>query len=101
MPDTPEGVTDPALRTRLNEVRKRLRNGLAGVDANRRLVGRPMATRVIAGQTFEVVFKEVPSIDEATVLGVKRLIGTECFCTVTPQTAETLAVRFVVPLRGT
>jgi hypothetical protein len=34
------------------------------------------------------------------VLGVKRLLRTHCYCIVEPQTAETLTVRFVVPLGG-
>jgi hypothetical protein len=42
----------------------------------------------------------VARIDESEVLGVKRLIGDACHCSVTPQTAETLTVRFVVPLRA-
>jgi hypothetical protein len=29
---------------------------------------------------------------------VKRLLGRDCFCTVSPQTAETISVRFVVSL---
>ena len=56
--------------------------------------------RLIAGQTLELVFSEVPKIDEAEVLGVKRLIGQACYCSVTPATAETLTVKFVVPLSG-
>ncbi len=70
------------------------------VDPNRRLVGRPLSHQLIAGQTLEIVYREVPQIDEAEVLGVKRLIGAECFCSVTPSTAETLTVRFVVPISG-
>ncbi len=96
MPDT---VTDPEIRRRLGELQERLQEGLAGIDPHRRLVGKPMQYRVIGGQTLELIFDEVPSIDEAEVLGVKRLIGHECFCRVAPQTAETLRVRFVIPLR--
>jgi hypothetical protein len=98
--DVPETVTDPALRARLSALQRRLQEGLAAVDVHRRLVGRPLSYRVIAGQTFEIVFREVPSIDEAEVLGVKRLIGEDCFCHVSPQTAENLTVRFVVPLKS-
>ncbi len=98
MPDTPDAVTDPALRARLNEIQERLATGLTNVDPHRRLTGRPVQYRIISGQTFEVVYREVPSIDDAEVLGVKRLIGHDCYCRVTPQTAETLTVRFVVPL---
>ena len=100
MPHTPDTTTDPELRARLTEVRQRLSDKLHTVDPHQRLTGRPVSFRVISGQTFEIVFKEVPSIDEAEVLGIKKLIGKECFCSVAPQTAETLVVRFVVPLKG-
>src|SRR5207302_769795 len=58
----------------------------------------PVSYRVIAGQTLEVTFRDVPGIAEAEVLGVKRLLGEHCYCTVSPQTAETITVRFVVSL---
>ena len=91
-------VTDPNLQKRLSEIRERLKHDLYKVDPHRRLVGRPVTHKVIAGQTLEIVYREVPQIDEAEVLGVKRLIGEDCFCGVTPSTAETLTVKFVVPL---
>lgn len=94
----PENVTDPALRERLTTLCARLADGLAQVDPHHRLRGRPVAYRVIAGQTFEITYRDVPRIDESEVLGVKRLIGDRCYCSVTPQTAETLTVRFVLPL---
>jgi hypothetical protein len=96
----PDSVTDPALRERLTALCERLAHGLDFVDPHHRLRGRPVAYRVIAGQTFEITYRDVPSIDESEVLGVKRLIGEECYCSVTPQTAETLTVRFVVPLQA-
>jgi len=34
------------------------------------------------------------------LIGVKHLISEQCFSSVTPQTAETLIVRFVVPLKS-
>jgi hypothetical protein len=40
----------------------------------------------------------VPRIEESEVVAVKRLLGPHAHCTVEPQTAETLTVRFVVPL---
>jgi hypothetical protein len=95
----PNTVTDPALRERLTALCERLTNGLAVVDPHRRLRGRPVAYRVIAGATFEITYRDVPRIDESEVLGVKRLIGEQCYCSVTPQTSETLTVRFVVPLK--
>jgi len=96
----PNAVTDPALRERLTDLCERLAHGLDQVDPHHRLRGRPVSYRVIAGQTFEITYRDVPRIDESEVLGVKRLIGEECYCSVTPQTAETLTVRFVVPLKA-
>ena len=95
----PRSVTDPILRERLREIQARLSSGLLQVDPHHRLRGRPVSFQVIAGQTLEIVYTEVPGIDEAEVLGVKRLIGDQCFCSVTPNTAETLTVRFVIPLK--
>ncbi len=100
MAHVPDAVTDPHLRAHLAEIQERLRTGLEGVDPHHRLVGRPVSFRIISGQAFEILYRDVPSIDEAEVLGVKRLLGEECFCSVSPQTAETLSVRFVVPLKG-
>jgi len=45
-----------------------------------------------------VVYRDVPRIEESEVQGVKRLLGPGCYCIVEPQTAETLTVRFVVPI---
>jgi len=93
-------VTDPALRERLTEIQARLATGLARIDPHHRLVGRPVTYQVIAGQTFEITYRDVTRIDEAELLGVKKLIGEQCVFSVTPQTAETLTVRFVVPLKA-
>lgn len=81
------------------EIQQRLAEGLMKIDPHHRLLGRPVAYRVIDGTTLEITYRDVPGIAEAEVLGVKRLIGADCFCTVAPQTAETLTVRFVVPLK--
>ena len=93
-------MKDPALRERLSHIQERLANGLPKIDPHHRLLGRPVTYQVIAGQTFEITFRDVPRIDEAELLGVKRLIGEHCVSSVTPQTAENLTVRFVVPLRS-
>ena len=77
-------------------IRHRLSEGLAKIDPHHRLCGRPVAYRIIDGTMLEIAYRDVPGIAEAEVLGVKRLIGVECFCTVAPQTAETVIVRFVV-----
>ena len=94
------GVTDAAIRDRVSNIQKRLAEGLAKVDPHHRLSGRPVSYQVIAGQTFEIVFHDVPRVDDAELSGVKRLIGEQCVCSVAPQTAETLTVRFIVQLKG-
>lgn len=96
---TDAAPTQPALGERLAEIQHRLADGLGKIDPHHRLLGRPVSYRVIDGQTCEITYRDVPGIAEAEVLGVKRLIGAECFCTVQPQTAETITVRFVVPLK--
>ncbi len=82
----------------INELQRRLAEGLARIDPHHRLLGRPVSYRVIDAQTLEITYRDVAGIAEAEVLGVKRLIGRDCFCTVSPQTAESLTVRFVVPI---
>jgi len=83
----------------INDIQRRLADGLAGIDPHHRLLGRPVTYRVIDGQTLEITYRDVAGIAEAEVLGVKRVIGRECFCTVSPQTAESVTVRFVVPFK--
>lgn len=80
-------------------IQHRLKDGLAAIDPYHRLLGRPVAYRVIDGTTLEITYRDVPGIADPEMLGVKRLIGADCFCTVAPQTAETVIVRFVVSLR--
>ncbi|HZH41424.1 MAG TPA: hypothetical protein VFD85_10450 [Gemmatimonadales bacterium] len=80
------------------DLRKRLEEGLRRVDPHHRLRDRPVKFRQIDARTIEIVYRDVTGIAEAEVLGVKRIIGRECFCVVEPQTAETITVRFVVPL---
>ena len=83
----------------IGEIQRRLADGLAKIDPHHRLLGRPVHYRIIDGTTLEITYRDVPGIAEAEVLGVKRLIGVDCFCTVAPQTAETVLVRFVVSLK--
>ncbi|HKV70580.1 MAG TPA: hypothetical protein VJN62_04995 [Gemmatimonadales bacterium] len=80
------------------DLRKRLEEGLRWVDPHHRLRDRPVKFRQIDARTIEIVYRDVTGIAEAEVLGVKRIIGRECFCVVEPQTAETITVRFVVPV---
>jgi hypothetical protein len=83
----------------ISDLQRRLTDGLAKIDPHHRLLGRPVSYRVIDGQTLEITYRDVAGIAETEVLGVKRLIGPDCFCSVSPQTAERLIVRFVVPLK--
>ncbi len=80
-------------------IQRRLSDGLDKIDPHHRLLGRPVSYRIVDGATLEITYRDVPGIAEAEVLGVKRLIEAECFCTVSPQTAETVLVRFVVSLK--
>jgi len=81
-------------------LRMRLEEGLESLDPHHRLRGRQVSFHLIAGRTLEIVYRDVTRIEESEVLGVKRLLRTHCYCIVEPQTAETLTVRFVVPLGG-
>jgi hypothetical protein len=88
-----------AQRAQAAAIQQRLTEGLLKIDPHHRLLGRPVAYRIIDGTTLEITYRDVPGIAEAEVMGVKRLIGAECFCTVSPHTAETVIVRFVVSLK--
>jgi hypothetical protein len=81
------------------EIQNRLTDGLARIDPHHRLIGRPVSYRVIDGQMLEITYRDVAGIAETEVLGVKRVLGRDCYCSVSPQTAESLIVRFVVPLK--
>jgi hypothetical protein len=94
----PGSVRDRATQEHLTAIKESLAAGLAKVDPFHRLRDRPVRYQLTAGQTLEITFRDVPSIGEAEVLGVKRLLGGKSFCTVTPQSRERLSVRFVVPL---
>jgi hypothetical protein len=82
----------------ITELQRKLADGLAKIDPHHRLLGRPVTYRLVDGQTLEITYRDVAGIAEAEVLGVKQIIG-ECFCSVSPQTAEQIMVRFVVPLK--
>ena len=94
----PGGVKERAAQARLTAIKESLETGLAKVDPYRRLRDHPVRYQLTAGQTLEITFKDVPSIGEAEVNGVKRLLGGKTFCTVSPQSRERLIVRFVVAL---
>lgn len=93
-------MSDPASERAhlVRAMQHRLTEGLDRVDPNHRLRGRPVTYRVVDARTLEITFRSVASVADAEIQGVKRLIGRECFCTVSPQTAESVTVRFVVDL---
>ena len=83
----------------ISDFQRKLADGLAKIDPHHRLLGRPVSYRVIDGRTLEITYRDVAGIADAEVLGVKRVIGQDCFCSVSPQSSERLIVRFVVPLK--
>ena len=83
----------------ITELQRRLADGLATIDPHHRLLGRPVTYRVIDGQMLEITYRDVAGIADAEVNGVKRIIGRDCSCSVSPQTAEQISVRFVVSFR--
>lgn len=83
----------------INNLQRKLIEGLAKIDPHHRLLGRPVSYRVIDGRTLEITYRDVAGIADAELVGVKRILGEDCFCSVSPQTAEQLTVRFVVPLK--
>ena len=91
-------MKDRATQERLTEIQDRLASGLATVDPHHRLRDRPTRYQLTAGQALEITFRDVPSIGEAEINGIKRLLGGKSFCTVSPQSRERLIVRFVVQL---
>ena len=83
----------------ISDLQRRLADGLAKIDPHHRLLGRPVTYRVIDGRALEITYRDVAGIADAEVLGVKRILGQDCSCSVSPQTAEQLTVRFVIPLK--
>ena len=94
----PGSVKVLAAHQRAAAIREHLATGLEKVDPYHRLHGRPVRYQLTAGQTLEITFRDVPSIGEAEVNAMKRLLGGKSFCSVSPQSRERLIVRFVVPL---
>lgn len=83
----------------ITELQRKLADGLARIDPHHRLLGRPVSYRVIDGQMLEITYRDVAGIADAEVNGVKRIIGRDCSCSVSPQTAEQISVRFVVSIK--
>lgn len=93
-----DSVTDPRVRKRISEIQEKLTRSLERADPHHRLVGRPLAYKVVSGQTLEITFQEVPRIDESELMEIKRSLGESCYARVLPETERSLLVRFVVPL---
>ena len=89
----------PASSDAITDLQRRLAEGLSRIDPHHRLLGRPVSYRVIDGRALEITYHDVAGIADAEVLGVKRIIGQDCSCSISPQTAEQITVRFVVPLK--
>ena len=83
----------------ITELQKKLADGLAKIDPHQRLLGRPVSYRVIDGKALEITYRDVAGIADAELLGVKRIIGQDCSCSISPQGAERIIVRFVVQLK--
>jgi len=83
----------------ITDVQRKLADGLARIDPHHRLLGRPVTYRLVDARTLEVTYRDVAGIADAEVLGWKRIIGQDCSCSISPQTAEQLTVRFVIPLK--
>ena len=83
----------------ITELQRRLADGLAKIDPHHRLLGRPVTYRVIDRHMLEITYRDVAGIADAEVLGWKRIVGQDCSCSISPQTAERIVVRFVVPLK--
>ena len=83
---------------RAAEIQRRLAEGLARSDPHHRLAGRPVTYRILDGSSLEITYRDVPGVSDAELAAVKRLIGVDCSSSVSPQTAETIVVRFVVGL---
>jgi len=80
----------------LRDIRRRFEEGIERLDQHHRLRGRRMTYRVSAPRTVEIVFHDVARIEESELLGLKKAVGAPCYCSVEPQTAETLRIRVVV-----
>lgn len=89
----------PSPTETIHDLQRRLADGLARIDPHHRLLGRPVTYRVIDGRALEITYRDVAGIADAEVLGVKRIIGVDCSCSVSPQTAEQITVRFVILLK--
>ena len=91
-------MTTQASADRAAEIQRRLAESLARIDPHHRLAGRPVTYRILDGRALEIMYRDVAGVTDAELAAVQRVVGAKCACTVSPQTAENLTVRFVVEL---
>jgi hypothetical protein len=90
------------LTTSLNElivgIQRRLAEQLPTVDQNGWLAGRALTITPLDQQTIELVFHDVPQVSEAEVRAVRRVLEMSAFCSVAPESADSLRVKFLCHL---
>ncbi|MGQ0715606.1 MAG: hypothetical protein ACT4PJ_18055 [Gemmatimonadaceae bacterium] len=87
------------LTTHLNElivgIQQRLADQLPTADLNGWIAGRQVTITPLDQQTIELVFHGVPQVSEAEVRAVRRILDMTAFCSVSPESADTLRVTFL------
>jgi hypothetical protein len=90
------------LTTPLNElivaIQQRLAEQLPAADQNGWIAGRSLTITPLDQQTVELVFHGVPQVSEAEVRAVRRVLEIPAFCSVSPETSDTLRVTFLCHL---
>jgi hypothetical protein len=90
------------LTTSLNElivgIQQRLAEQLPAADQNGWLAGRQVTITPLDQQTIELVFHDVPQVSEAEVRAVRRVLEMTAFCSVSPESADSLRVKFLCHL---
>src|SRR2546430_10286159 len=72
----------------ISDLQRKLAEGLAKIDPHHRLLGRPVTYRVIDGKMLEITYRDLAGIADAELLGWNRIVGQDCPCSLSPQTAE-------------
>jgi hypothetical protein len=76
-------------------IQHRLAEQLPAADQNGWIAGRPVTITPLDQQTIELVFHGVPQVSEAEVRAVRRVLEMPTFCSVSPESADTLRVTFL------
>ncbi|HEY7406792.1 MAG TPA: hypothetical protein VH638_00865 [Gemmatimonadaceae bacterium] len=79
-------------------IQQRLAEHLPAADQNGWIAGRPVTITPLDQQTVELVFRGVPQVSEAEVRAVRRVLEMNVFCSVAPESADTLRVTFLCHL---